>query len=141
MKRFKILLLVLILVCSCKSTSEAPMDPAPPPPPPPPPVEMVVDVIHQIEVSELRQVLQSGDVLLVDVRTPEEFAEGHIPGAINVNFRSESFSINIQELNKEGPIYIYCRSGYRSNLASLEMKKLGFKAIHDLKGGYQAWME
>ncbi|MFV0572277.1 MAG: rhodanese-like domain-containing protein [Xanthomarina gelatinilytica] len=52
---------------------------------------------------------------IIDVRTPEEFQEGHIEGALNIDFYSEDFEKEFHKLDKEQPVYLYCRSGYRSN--------------------------
>jgi len=76
---------------------------------------------------------------LIDVRTPKEFEQGHIKGAKLINFYSESFKEEIQELDKDKAVYLYCRSGKRSGKASKLFVELGFKEIYDLKGGYIAY--
>ena len=68
--------------------------------------------------------------ILIDVRTPEEFDEGHLSGAVNVSVTSIDF------VNQ---IYVYCRSGKRSNRAAKIMKADGFRLIIELEGGYLAW--
>ena len=83
----------------------------------------------------------SDSIQLVDVRTPEEFAEGHIQHAVNINFHDEDFSSQIAELNKKRPVYVYCRSGKRSGKAAKEMVALGFTQVVNLKGGLLAWQE
>ena len=79
--------------------------------------------------------------ILVDVRTAEEYSAGHISGAINIDFLSEDFTTKIDALDKINPINIYCQSGGRSGNAAIQMKKLGFKKIYDLEGGYSKWKE
>ncbi len=81
----------------------------------------------------------SSENLLIDVRTPEEFKEGHIEGALNISVLSGDFKKKINELPKEAPVYIYCRSGKRSKKAAIQMDSLGFKKIFDIEGGYIAW--
>ncbi|KAA3619213.1 MAG: rhodanese-like domain-containing protein [Flavobacterium sp.] len=82
-----------------------------------------------------------GDVQLIDVRTPEEVAEGTIAGAINFDFRAEGFEEKLKVLNKDKAVYVFCRSGGRSGNAAAIMKELGFAEIYDLEGGVIAWKE
>lgn len=77
--------------------------------------------------------------ILIDVRTPEEYAEGHIEGAMLLNVMDEAnFIKGIEALPSDLTFYIYCRSGRRSQTASKLMTERGLKVI-DLKGGYNAW--
>lgn len=77
---------------------------------------------------------------LIDVRTPEEFAQGHIDGALNLNFYDDDFTQQLeQKLDKGRPVMLYCRSGNRSGQAASEMVTMGFKELYDLKGGFMAW--
>jgi rhodanese-related sulfurtransferase len=79
------------------------------------------------------------DYTLVDVRTPEEFADGALPNAINISVTSLGFPFEINQLDKEKPVMIYCKGGTRSARAALAMKALGFTTIYELEGGYLAW--
>ena len=79
------------------------------------------------------------DYVLVDVRTPEEFAQGALPDAVNISVTDLSFPFEIAKLNKEKPVMIYCKGGTRSARAAVAMKALGFDEIHELDGGYMAW--
>ncbi|MGA1030603.1 MAG: rhodanese-like domain-containing protein [Flavobacteriaceae bacterium] len=76
---------------------------------------------------------------LIDVRTPEEFAQGHIEGAQNLNFLATDFSEKAQKFNKKEPLLLYCRSGNRSAKAAKILDSLGFQQLFDLKGGFLAW--
>ncbi|MCO6491883.1 MAG: rhodanese-like domain-containing protein [Phaeodactylibacter sp.] len=79
---------------------------------------------------------------LIDVRTPEEFGEGHIEGAVNINFYDDAFIQQLeQQLDKDKPVMLYCRSGRRSANAAKQMQALGFKEVYDLKGGFLDWKE
>ena len=69
---------------------------------------------------------------IIDVRTPEEFAAGHIQGAINIDVESKDFEAKILELEKTGHYYLYCRSGRRSEIAHQKMIDLGFTRVADL---------
>ncbi|WP_231555167.1 rhodanese-like domain-containing protein [Cellulophaga sp. Hel_I_12] len=80
-------------------------------------------------------------VVLLDVRTPEEFSEGHIPNALNINWFDEDFLDQADKaLPKDQTIYLYCRSGRRSGLAAEKLIALGY-TILDLEGGYQAYQK
>lgn len=96
------------------------------------------DTITKITAKEMQAALKN-DVQLVDVRTPLEFSQGHIKNAKNINVKAEGFKDKIQQLDKDKPVYIYCKSGHRSNIAAQEMVELGFTEIYDLKGGIVAW--
>lgn len=78
---------------------------------------------------------------LVDVRTPEEFAAGHINNAVNINYFDADFATKIQKLNKNRPVLLYCKSGIRSGKAAAVMQKLGFAALYNLEGGYLKWKD
>ena len=77
--------------------------------------------------------------ILVDVRTPEEYAEGHIEGAVNINFYDEDFESQIGALNKDVPVFVYCQAGSRSRKACAKFEALGFKEVYDLEVGYSGW--
>ncbi len=77
--------------------------------------------------------------ILVDVRTPEEYAAGHIDNALNINWFDSDFSDRIRDLEKNKTIYVYCKKGGRSAKAARLLDSLGFKSVVDLKGGYDAW--
>lgn len=80
-----------------------------------------------------------GDIQLVDVRTPKEYAEGHIKGADNINIYDDNFMEQMSKLDKSKPVYVYCRSGHRSGNSAKMLKKAGFSKVYDLKGGILAW--
>ncbi len=76
---------------------------------------------------------------IIDVRTPEEYSEGYIAKAINVNWNDNSFDAEVLKLNESKPIYVYCLAGGRSANAAAKLTKLGFTTVYDLKGGLNAW--
>ncbi|HMO40664.1 MAG TPA: rhodanese-like domain-containing protein [Saprospiraceae bacterium] len=78
-------------------------------------------------------------VQLVDVRTSAEYQAGHIGDAANIDYLAEDFEQQIQSLNKDQPVYVYCQVGGRSSKAAKVMQALGFREIYDLQGGYLAW--
>ena len=77
--------------------------------------------------------------VLLDIRTPEEFGEGHIEGASNLDFYSSGFRADLDSLDKDGVYFIYCRSGSRTSQTKILMESLGFKNVYDLRGGILAW--
>ncbi len=79
------------------------------------------------------------DFVILDVRTPAEYSDGHIENALNVDVKSESFTENAQKLDTERTYLIHCRSGARSAIAGAQMKELGFVDIYDIEGGFIAW--
>lgn len=76
---------------------------------------------------------------LVDVRTPDEFKEGHLKNAQNICVTDADFEANIVKLDKNKPVYLYCRSGKRSSKAAEILKDLGFTEIYDMEGGILKW--
>tara|TARA_R110002049_G_scaffold253340_2_gene428623 strand:- start:1579 stop:1923 length:345 start_codon:yes stop_codon:yes gene_type:complete len=98
------------------------------------------DTIKILTASEFNEAIKDKGVQLVDVRTAKEFNEGAIEDALNIDFfQQETFNEEFGKLNKEQPVYLYCRSGNRSQQAAKKLDSLGFKKIYDLKGGYMGW--
>jgi rhodanese-related sulfurtransferase len=89
-----------------------------------------------VSSAEARQLVQAG-ARLVDVRTPGEFAAGHIPGAVNIPV--QALDARLGELQPtDAAVVVYCRSGHRSGNASRMLKSAGFKAVYDL-GPMSRW--
>lgn len=82
----------------------------------------------------------SKNVQLVDVRTREEYNEGYIKDADNIDVNSQDFIEKIEKYTKSSPVYVYCRSGVRSQKAAEIMLDRGFNKVIDLEGGYINWM-
>ncbi|MEM7702653.1 MAG: rhodanese-like domain-containing protein [Pseudomonadota bacterium] len=81
------------------------------------------------------------DLIVLDVRTPEEFAQGHIEGAVNLNARSESFIEDLAKLDKDSAYLVHCRSGRRSAKAVAAMQEAEFKDVAHLDAGMLGWNE
>ena len=79
------------------------------------------------------------DLVILDVRTPEEFNEGHIDGAVMIDFYRDDFSTQLAELDPAVPYVLYCRSGNRSGQTTAIMQELGFQSVQDVDGGSLAW--
>lgn len=82
----------------------------------------------------------SNDVQLVDVRTAEEYNDGYIKDAENIDIKSQDFLEKIEKYSKSEPVYVYCKSGGRSQKAAEIMIDRGFTHVIDLEGGYMNWM-
>ncbi len=97
----------------------------------------------QIKEKHITKVSQNEleNVVLVDVRTPGEFNEGHLKNALNIDWMGDTFSKQFEEISKEETIYLYCRSGKRSADATRFLDSLGYKHVVNLEGGYIAWEE
>lgn len=93
-----------------------------------------------VNVKEFAELIQ-GDGIILDVRTPEEHAEGAIPGAVNLDFQGADFAQQLEGLDKAKPVYVYCAKGGRSSKAMAMMQEKGFSAVYNLDGGYTAWAE
>ncbi len=104
-------------------------------------VAQVEATVVDVTVNQFKDLLieQGGTVL--DVRTPEEWAEGTISKAEKINFYDDNFATNIERLNKEEPVFVYCKSGGRSANAAETLKEKGFSKIYNLDGGITAWID
>jgi rhodanese-related sulfurtransferase len=86
------------------------------------------------------QLNNDANAVILDVRTEDEFAEGMIPGAINIDiYKGQGFIYSIEELDKSKNYYVYCRSGGRSGQACSIMSQLGFENAFNLLGGIMNW--
>ena len=97
-------------------------------------------VIEDVSVEQFQKLIAEEGTQLVDVRTPKEFEEGHIDNALLINFLDEDFNEqSLQTLDKNKPVYLYCRSGVRSAKAAAAYQEAGFTKVYNLLGGYSAW--
>ncbi len=94
---------------------------------------------QKISVTDLKTKIEHETLQLIDVRTPNEYKEGHIAYAQNVNFYDSDFLTQLNKLDKNKPVYLYCKSGGRSAKASKQLHKAGFKVLYDVTGGFSAW--
>jgi len=97
--------------------------------------------LKSVEKAEFAQIIGDGSVVLLDVRTPQEFSEGHIEGAMNIDVKDSLFISNVQRQVAPGSrVAVYCRSGRRSMSAAQQMVEKGYDVVN-LKGGFLAWEE
>jgi thioredoxin len=98
------------------------------------------DVIEKVNAEKFRKLAEAGEGIILDVRTPEEVNQGYINGASTINFYDEDFESKLNMIQKDKPVYVYCKAGGRSSQAAEMMKKNGFKKVYNLEGGMNAWI-
>jgi rhodanese-related sulfurtransferase len=94
---------------------------------------------QNIGPEKFKQLMEKEDHLVLDVRSPQELAEGSIPGHQMINVFEPTFRDKIDQLDRDKTYLVYCRSGNRSSMACGLMAQLGFKALYNLEGGIGAW--
>ena len=92
-----------------------------------------------ITTFELKELLKKDKIQLVDVRTQEEFNEGYIAEAQNIDYYSDTFEEDIKKLDTDRPVIVYCKSGGRSAKCAEKMIEAGFVKVYDLDGGISQW--
>lgn len=95
--------------------------------------------VHPVDVGTAQALAADPSVIVVDVRTPAEFAEGHIDRAVLVDFDAPGFGDRIAKFDRSAAYLVYCHSGNRSGQATAVMADLGFTNINDLDGGISVW--
>jgi rhodanese-related sulfurtransferase len=124
--RFKITTLIIILVTILSCNNKQPGK-----------TKTETGEINSVTAIEFKDKLK--DYLLVDIRTPGEFAQGRIEGAININYYQRGFIEQFSEFDTTKPIFIYCRSGSRTSSAVKKLSNAGFKQVYELNGGIINW--
>lgn len=98
------------------------------------------DVMPLLQDAFLAMPKQGADApFVLDVRTPEEYASGHVPGAVNIPH--DQVASRLEEVPKERPVVLYCRSGRRSGLAAEVLSGSGYQRVQLLEGDMPAWIE
>lgn len=99
------------------------------------------DKITTVDTPVFAKDVKGEGVQLLDVREPDEYAEGHLPGAVNISVNSEDFVSAVEKrFEKSKPIYVYCRSGRRSLKAAELLAAKGYRMIN-LEGGILDWQQ
>lgn len=93
-----------------------------------------------LDVAAFSALAAAPDTVVLDVRTPDEFAGGHVPGAVNVDLTSPDFEADLAGLDRGATYAIYCRTGHRSADAMHRMAAAGFTSLAHLDGGIEAWV-
>lgn len=98
----------------------------------------VLDTVPALEASEVLD--QNPNAVLLDIRTPAEFAEGRIAGAVNIDFYASDFRDRLSALDRDVTYVVYCRSGNRSDSAMDIFADLGFTSVYEVDGGILSWV-
>jgi phage shock protein E len=104
-------------------------------------VVSTVNGMQHLDVQTFATLIGAPSTVVLDVRTPEEFASGHLPNARNLDVQSAGFDAGLATLDKKATFAVYCRSGHRSGQALERMKATGFTHVADLNGGIAAWSQ
>ena len=96
---------------------------------------------ERVDAARFAEIVASPGVTIIDVRTPEEFAAGHIEGAVNYNVEGPDFAAQISGLDPAGTYAVYCRSGNRSQVAVATMSQAGINGIYELESGITGWTD
>lgn len=95
--------------------------------------------VTDVDAAAASEIVSDGQSVILDVRTPAEFAAGHLPGAINIDVESGDFADRVSGLDENEPTLVYCQTGNRSGVATDQMADLGFVELSELSGGIEAW--
>jgi len=93
----------------------------------------------ELGAAEFAAALKRPGTTIIDVRTPQEFAQGHLPSAVNIDVSSPDFAARLATLDPNAPYAVYCHSGNRSGVAVAAMAGQGFTDAYHLRGGITAW--
>ena len=91
-----------------------------------------------VDATRFTEVIENEQIQIIDTRTPAEFSEGHIPGAVNIDIDSEEFEAMVAKLDKSRPVAVYCRGGRRSKEAAEHMVSCGLE-VTELSNGILSW--
>lgn len=103
--------------------------------PAPPQDQIAVNV----DVEEFQSLIAKKQGVVLDVRTPQEYNAGHLTDCTHMDFYSSDFSQQLDQLDKNKPVYVYCKVGGRSGKTMSMLKDKGFAEVYNLDGGYDAW--
>lgn len=120
-----VVLFAAMMASALGAATEAPSEEAPP--------------VKKITLAQFDQMRTDKGNVVLDVRTPKEFAAGHVPGAVNIDWHSRKFKERVEKLDKSKKYLVHCQSGTRSAAATRLMSTLGFSQLYDFSGGWAAY--
>jgi len=100
---------------------------------------VVNTIAEDVSAEDFKGFIEEFKDQLVDCRTPEEYSMGSIDGAMNIDFLDENFSEEINQLDRDKPVLVFCKSGGRSSKAMKKLVDAGFTEVYNLLGGYSGW--
>ncbi|MEQ9063084.1 MAG: rhodanese-like domain-containing protein [Vicingaceae bacterium] len=101
--------------------------------------EQEEQIAVNVNAEELHGLIAERGGQILDVRTEGELASGMLPGAIHMDFYSNSFAQELEKLDRSKPVFVYCAAGGRSGKAMGMMKSMDFKEVYNLSGGFPTW--
>ncbi|MCX6853306.1 MAG: rhodanese-like domain-containing protein [Verrucomicrobia bacterium] len=102
---------------------------------------MAEDKVKHVDAEGAAKLIQAGSITILDVRTADEFSEGHLKDAKNVDILAKDFATNLGELDKSKPVLVHCQAGGRSTRSLPTLEKLGFSTVYHLDGGFGDWLK
>lgn len=99
------------------------------------------DPAKHVDAEGAAKLISEGKVVIVDVRSKEEFGDGHLKGALNIDILESDFEAKLGKLDKNKPVLVHCQAGGRSTRSLPVFEKLGFTQVFHLDGGYGGWVE
>lgn len=97
--------------------------------------------IRALPATEAAARLEQPDAIVLDVRTPAEYQQARLPGAVNIDFYGPSLRAELEALDRDAPVLLYCRSGQRTGNLQPLLSELGFHDVIDIRGGLIAWVQ
>jgi rhodanese-related sulfurtransferase len=97
--------------------------------------------VKQIDTQQFNKMRSEKDTVVLDVRTPQEFNQGHVPGAVNLDINDPQFPQKVEKLDKSKTYLVHCARGVRSARAARLMSPMGFTSLFDYHGGFEAWKQ
>jgi phage shock protein E len=94
--------------------------------------------VENVDALKFKQLVEAKKGIVIDVRTPEEFSEGYIPTATNIDIYNDDFETRVTKLDKSKEIYVYCQAGGRSSDAAKILQNKGYK-VYNLEDGFSDW--
>lgn len=104
-----------------------------------PTLMLAADPVKHVKADEAAKIIADGRTAVIDVRTPDEFKDGHIQGAKNIDIMSKDFEAQLGKLDKTKPTLVHCQAGGRSTRALPVFEKLGFTNLIHLDDGFGGW--
>lgn len=99
------------------------------------------EVIVTVDAKTFSELTKSQSGTILDVRTPEEWTEGTLKDAVKMNYHDDNFAEQVEKLDKNAPVFVYCKKGGRSSSAADILKEKGFTKVYNLDGGITSWQE
>ena len=132
MRTFSLFLLIGLLGCSSAAAAETPSKSAAP-------AGAASKPFKNVGVEEFDKLRADKSNVVLDVRTPKEFTEGHIPGAVNLDWNAPDFEKKVSALDKSKTYLVHCAGGVRSTKACDLLGKIQFQSLFNLEPGFRAW--